>query len=399
MSSKKTRSKVRKCKGSARKQPIAKKKRNLIQKSELPSGFMYIRIQQRDKGQKYFLSARNLRFMANKNGEKHMADHDMVEQQLYILYCVRYLPSNLSVSGIKEAINSSITTIEDNLTKFVEEYNDKIKLFPDKFKYDNTPKYFTPNINGDEFEIEYNNLLNQFIQSHGPLVQTFKHPPGFNVQYDQNENENKSNTRDNSKEENDDGESPDVEDNDDEKQAEDDDNDVLDLTPFGDDAGSKQIIAGLQNNIQMLTKQMYQKDHRIRTLTKQLENETYLKAKAEKERGKYENEMRSMKRKMDNIKSTESGIFTMAKNTLNKDSASRLIIKLNKYFVGSSSGLLADKKHIIDKQNKKEIEKERRSYSFRIKMAINYYDGHFTQSQIRMVRNATNSEVVVHKRR
>ena len=160
MSSKKTRSKVRKTKGSARKTPIARRKKNLNEKSELPSGFMYIRIQQREKGRKYFLSARNLRYMGNKNGEKHMGDHDMVEQQLYILYCVKYLPSNLSVSRIKDAIKLSITPIENDLTKFVEEYNDKIKLFPDKFKYEETPKYFSPNIDGDEFESEYIELLN-----------------------------------------------------------------------------------------------------------------------------------------------------------------------------------------------------------------------------------------------
>ena len=52
----------------------------------------------------------------------------------------------------------------------------------------------------------------------------------------------------------------------------------------------------------------------------------------------------------------------------------------------------------MDDQNEKEIEDERRSHSFRIKMAINHFDGHFTQSCVKMVRNATNSEVVVNKR-
>ena len=152
MSSKKTRSKVRKSKGSGKKQPIAKKKISLLRKSELPSGFTYVRIQQREKGNKYFLSARNLRHLGNRNSEKHMADHNMIEQQLYVLYCIRYLPSNLSVLAIKKAIKTSITTIETTLTKFVEEYNDKIKLFPDKFKYSQTTKNFSPNIDGDEFE-------------------------------------------------------------------------------------------------------------------------------------------------------------------------------------------------------------------------------------------------------
>ena len=98
---------------------------------------------------------------------------------------------------------------------------------------------------------------------------------------------------------------------------------------------------------------------------------------------------------MDNIKTSESGIFQMAKNTLNKQSASKLILKLNKHFVGSGCELLAEKKDIIDIQNRKEIEEERRSYLFRVKLAINYYDAHFTQQQIRSVRNAANSEVVV----
>ena len=101
---------------------------------------------------------------------------------------------------------------------------------------------------------------------------------------------------------------------------------------------------------------------------------------------------------MQNIKTTEAGLFVMAKNTLNKDAASRLILKLSKYFVGSGGELLAAKKGIIDKQNRKEIDEERRSYAFKIKLAINYYDGRFTFKQIKMARNAANSDVVVNKR-
>ena len=172
MSSKKTRSKVWKTKGSARKRPTSKRKISLLQKSELPSGFTYIRIQQREKGNKYFLSARNLRFFGNRNGEKHMADHNMVEQQLYILHCVRHLPSNFSVSSIKKSIKTSITAIETKLTEFVEQYNEKIKLFPDKFKYDEASKNFSPDIDGDAFEREYCILLRKFMKNHGPLVAT-----------------------------------------------------------------------------------------------------------------------------------------------------------------------------------------------------------------------------------
>ena len=170
MSSKKTRRKSRKRNGSGRKQPNAKKNKGLSRKSEIPSGFVYIRIQQREKGKKFFLSARNLRYIRNRNAEKHMADHGMLEQQLYILYCVRYLPSSLSVSAIRAASKTSITSIEANLTEFVEEYNDKIKLFPDKFKYNETSKHFTPNIDGDEFDREYNILLKRFMESHGPWL-------------------------------------------------------------------------------------------------------------------------------------------------------------------------------------------------------------------------------------
>ena len=96
----------------------------------------------------------------------------------------------------------------------------KSKLFPDKFKYDGTPKYFSRNIDGDDFKSEYIGLVNQFIQSHGPLAQTFKYPSEFIVQHDQNESKSKSKMRENSKEEKDDEDSPDAEDKDDEKQAE-----------------------------------------------------------------------------------------------------------------------------------------------------------------------------------
>ena len=70
----------------------------------------------------------------------------------------------------------------------------------------------------------------------------------------------------------------------------------MDLTPFGND-GNEQKIAGLQNNLKMLKRQMYQKDHRMRNLRKELQNKNYFRAKAEKGRGKDENEMRSLRKR------------------------------------------------------------------------------------------------------
>ena len=291
----------------------------------------------------------------------------------------------------------------------MEEYNDKIKLFPDKFKYTQSTKNFSPNIVDDEFEREYIILLRNFIQNHGPFVATFKHPPNFDPDQQQNENVNNSNNsnqsndsnqqnniirnleRDMEADGNDSGEDHSAE----EKEL----NDVVwDMRRFDVD-GNLQKIAGLENNVTNLRRQIFKKDHRIRDLTNVIESENYLRARAEKDRSKYEKEVNALKKKMQNIKTTESGLFMLAKNTLNKDSASRLILKLNEYFVGSGGELLASKKEIIDKQNKKEIDEERRSYLFRIKLAINYYDGKFTFRQIKMVRNAANSDVVVNKRR
>lgn len=191
----KTRSKKRTCRSTSKSKTktkskvVTKKKSNsVLDKSEFGSGFLYLRIQQRQNGTKFFLSSRNLR-LKSKNSEKHMADHSMHEQQLRILYCLRYLPSQLSLSRISEKLNKPVTPIEANLVKFLDEYNHNIKEFPNKFKYDETPEKFIPDIQGDVFEEEYNILLKSFIKKHGPLVQSFKYPLDFEIEEEQTQNE------------------------------------------------------------------------------------------------------------------------------------------------------------------------------------------------------------------
>ena len=56
---------------------------------------------------------------------------------------------------------------------------------------------------------------------------------------------------------------------------------------------------------------------------------------------------------------------------------------------------MAANKDIIDAHNQREIDAERKSYC--IKLALNLYDARFTQSQIRTIRNAMNTEIKVEK--
>ena len=186
MQTPRTRSKQRGVRKSSARAPGAKKKKirrkSIIDKTEIPSGYQYIRIQQRGHGKKFYLSARNLR-LHDKNYKKHMSNHNMKEQLLHILYLTKYLPANLSVSTIKSKLDVSIVDIETALTAFVEEYNEAIKIFPDQFKYTtlsaNVPN-FEANIKGDEFESQYADFLKQFEEKHGPLVDSFVYPPDFN---------------------------------------------------------------------------------------------------------------------------------------------------------------------------------------------------------------------------
>ena len=104
----------------------SKKKLNLTveQKRELSTGFKYIRIQQRQNGTKFFLSARDVR-SKDRNHRKHVRSHSILEQQLYVLWSARYLPSG--PSPLKH--QGQYQNIETELRKFCESYNNQLKEF------------------------------------------------------------------------------------------------------------------------------------------------------------------------------------------------------------------------------------------------------------------------------
>lgn len=173
---------------------------------------------------------------------------------------------------------------------------------------------------------------------------------------------------------------------------------MRDMTLFGGDDESQKIV-GLQNSIANYKRLYYKANHRVCDLRKQIEEITITKAQGEERLKKQEKQLRLMQKKVENMKSSADGLFNLAQNSLNRDTASRLIIKLNKHFVGAGAELIASKKELIDKQNRKQIQAEQQSYARRIQLAISYYDARLTRNQIQIVRNAMHTEVIVHKRR
>ena len=163
-------------------------------------------------------------------------------------------------------------------------------------------------------------------------------------------------------------------------------------------ASNLSTIAGLKNNLNIARRNIYKKDHKINDLNQKLKTAHYEKEKISKELKTKEKELKKVMKNMENIEKSERGILDLAKSNLDRQSASRLMMKLSKHFKGSEAEILAANKRIIDKQNQREIAEERRSYAHKISQAIKYYDAHFSRRQIQTARNAANTEIVAHRR-
>ena len=146
------RNKKRKCPLSASSmEPSAKKQKkqakSVKQRKEISSAFKYISIQIR-KGGNCFLSARNL-WAGNKkkNYEKNMNGYPIMAQILRVLYCVKYLPTELNWSKIKEISSKNSESkkkldfkcIQEAVNVFIHQYNTVVKLIPSHFRFTTCP--------------------------------------------------------------------------------------------------------------------------------------------------------------------------------------------------------------------------------------------------------------------
>lgn len=127
-------------------EPSAKKQKRqakkVREKKELGAGFPYISIQLRKDGN-CFLGARNL-WVGNKrkNYEKNMNGFPIMAQILRVLYCVKYLPTELNWQNIKEISNGNSESkakldfkcIAPGVTQFIHKYNHVVKLIPAHFR-------------------------------------------------------------------------------------------------------------------------------------------------------------------------------------------------------------------------------------------------------------------------
>ena len=169
------------------------------------SGFTYLLIRLKINPVVHlFLSPRN---KAKQNYEKHMANYPMLEQQLYTLYMLEYLPSKLSYNQMKVKVQEksgpnaiSFESFDKELNDFITKYNETIEIIPGKFVYDSAPT--TANIVGEKFEEEFTVLLREIMESHG-ITCGFRYPDYFDERAERKrindkENTNNSNNSNNS---------------------------------------------------------------------------------------------------------------------------------------------------------------------------------------------------------
>lgn len=92
---------------------------------------------------------------------------------------------------------------------------------------------------------------------------------------------------------------------------------------------------------------------------------------------------------------SESLLWEEMKKVLTKDSASNMLVKMSKEWVGSEAKLLAKEKPRLDKLTQKEIDKARCSWDHKLKLAIDYAAEKYTNNQVRAMHNTCTTSVVI----
>ena len=240
----------------------ARKKLTMKDKREFTIGHQHIAIQKSRHG-KLFLSAKDVR-TTNKNRSKHMRHHSIVEQMLYVLYAVRWLPSKISVASIKAAVNGNkddgekydFDPIEDDLQVLCDKYNEEVKTrFPKKWIFDVAPH--PTYISTEDFDEQYCEFLTAFIGKNGPLHPDFLYPPNYDIPEPKSESE-----------------LPPKVDGDNGKQENDNDDDEVNK--------ENADIVGLQNSLSDAQRQLGQYKYQNRTLKESLRTQSLKKEQMER---------------------------------------------------------------------------------------------------------------------
>ena len=159
--------------------------------------------------------------------------------------------------------------------------------------------------------------------------------------------------------------------------------------------GTAARIQGLQNDINKEQKSSRRYRHQNeQNKAKVAVNEFKLSEQQQTIR-KLEKEIKNLKGLLSDrhSKYPKSTVFEICKKSLNDTSAKWLVDKLSREYVGCTANVIVQSKEIIDNMNQQQMQKERKSQSFILHQALEYYDIGLSHRQLKQIRNATSNQI------